>query len=143
MPNHMNLETAVATFLRAQEGKNRRPATLVVDGKTQKDAFLLTVGCNTKFVGRGMKLAPCASVCDGRIDLVIVRRASRYEMLKLFCRVHSGSHLALPYVECLSTRQFAVRTEHPGPINLDGNVTQEQFREIEVEIVPAALQVFL
>ncbi len=29
MPHHMNLETAVATFLRAQEGKNRRPATLV------------------------------------------------------------------------------------------------------------------
>lgn len=121
----------------------RRPATLVVDGVTQEDAFHLTVGCNTKFVGRGMRLAPRASVCDGRIDLVIVRKASRYQMLRLFCLVYSGLHLSLPYVDCLSTRQFSVRTEQPGSINLDGNVTSEQFSEIEVEIVPAALQVFL
>ena len=118
----------------------RRPARLVLDGEVVDDEFLFIIGCNTKFTGREMQLAPHADIGDGKIDVVVLRRASRLQMLRLFWKVFSGSHLSLSYVEYHQVRSFAIESAGHEVLDLDGEI--KGTAPVQVQMLPAALQVF-
>ena len=69
--HHRYGAAALWQILRA---KHRR-ATLSLDGQTIDDEFLFVMACNPKFTGSGMKVAPHAEIGDGKLDVVVVRRA--------------------------------------------------------------------
>ena len=130
---------AVAALWHILRAKSRR-AKLVLDGRAVDDDFLFVIACNAKFTGSGMKLAPHAEVGDGKIDVVVLRRASRRQMLKLFTKVYDGSHLALGYVEYHQVRSFAIESEGHEPLDLDGEI--KGHAPLWAEVLPAALRVF-
>jgi diacylglycerol kinase (ATP) len=87
-----------------------------------------------------MQLAPHADISDGKIDVVVLRRASRMQMLRLFRRVFSGSHLSLGCVEYHQVRSFAIETEGHETLDLDGEIKGSA--PVQVQMLPAALQVY-
>lgn len=117
-----------------------RRARLVLDGRAVDDEFLFVIGCNTKFTGKGMQLAPRAEIDDGKIDVVVLRRASRRQMLSLFSRVFDGSHLSLDYVEYYQVASFAVESAGRETLDLDGEMKAQA--PLAVEMLPGALEVF-
>lgn len=119
---------------------NRRRATLILDGREVEDEFLFVIGCNTKFTGRGMKLAPRAEIDDGKIDVVVVRRASRLQMLELFKRVFDGSHTSLSCVEYHQVRSFAIESAGREVLDLDGEI--KGTAPVRVQMLPGALRLF-
>lgn len=118
----------------------RRRARLVLDGQVHDDEFLFLIACNTKFTGANMKLAPRAELDDGRLDVVVVRRASRLQMLRVFAGVYDGSHLKLPCVEYYQVRSFSLESAGREPLNLDGEM--KGTAPVRAEVLPAALRVF-
>jgi diacylglycerol kinase (ATP) len=120
---------------------NRRRARLILDSELHDDEFLFVIGCNTRFTGRKMQLAPHADIGDGKIDVVVLRRASRLQMLRLFRRVFSGSHLSLGYVEYHQVRSFAIESEGNETLDLDGEIKGRA--PVKVQMLPAALQVYV
>ncbi len=133
------LRYAIATLIFMCRPRPRF-ARLILDGQISEDDFLLVVGCITKFTGNGMMLAPRAEIDDGKIDVVVVRQASRLEMLRLFRRVFDGSHLELPHVEYYQVRRFAIELDDQQPLNLDGEVAGKA--PFSVEMMPGALRIF-
>jgi YegS/Rv2252/BmrU family lipid kinase len=118
----------------------RRQATFTLDGQTLDDEFLFIIACNPKFTGSGMKLTPYAELGDGLIDVVVVRRATRWEMLKLFTRVFDGSHLTLKFVEYHQVRSFSIESRTHDRMNLDGEM--KGHTPVSAEVLPAALALF-
>jgi YegS/Rv2252/BmrU family lipid kinase len=118
----------------------RRPAKIILDGREVEDEFLFVIGCNTKFTGRGMKLAPRAEIDDGKIDVVVVRRASRRQMLELFRRVFDGSHMSLSCVEYHQVRSFAIESAGREVLDLDGEI--KGTAPVRVQMLPGALRLF-
>lgn len=118
----------------------RRRARVTLDGQALEGDFLLVAGCNTRFTGKGMNLAPGAEAGDGLIDVVLVRRASRLQILLMLGRVFSGTHLALPCVEVRRVCSFAIESRSPHPLNLDGELTGST--PVEVAVLPSALRIF-
>ncbi len=118
----------------------RRRATLSLDGQAIDDEFLFVMACNPKFTGSGMKLAPHAETGDGKLDVVVVRRATRWQMLKLFTKVFDGSHVALDYVEYHQVRSFAITCQSHGPLDLDGEM--KGHTPMSAEVIPSALRIF-
>jgi len=118
----------------------RRRAKLVLDDKILEDEFLLVAACNTKFTGKGMQLAPKAEIDDGLLDVVLVRRASRLQMMKLFSRVFDGSHVALSCVEYHQVRSIRIEPENSDTLNLDGEIAGST--PVSAEVLPAALRIF-
>ena len=118
----------------------RRRARLVLDGQAVDDEFLFVIACNPKFTGSGMKLAPHAEIGDGKIDVVVVRRATRWQMWKLFTKVFDGSHLSLGYVEYHQVRSFAIESTGREPLDLDGEM--KGHTPVFAEVLPSALRVF-
>jgi diacylglycerol kinase (ATP) len=87
-----------------------------------------------------MELAPKAEIGDGKVDVVVVRRASRLQMLMLFKRVFDGSHLSLHCVEYHQVRSFSIASDGVDLLNLDGELKGST--PASAEIIPAALRVF-
>lgn len=118
----------------------RRWARVVLDGQILEDTFLFVAGCNTKFTGKRMQLAPNAEICDGKIDIVLVRRATRFQMLQLFRKVFDGSHLSLPCVEYHQVRSFGIESKRPDCLNLDGEI--KGMTPMTAEVMPGSLRFF-
>ena len=116
-----------------------RPARITLDGTPRDDEFLLVLACNTKYVGSGMLAAPRAAIDDGLMDVVIVRRASRWRMLQLLRRVHDGSHVDMPEVEYHQVRSLAIETPSREPLNLDGEL--KGTTPLVAEVLPGAVRV--
>jgi YegS/Rv2252/BmrU family lipid kinase len=53
---------------------------------------------NGRFFGGGMKIAPHASLVDGLLDLVVVRKLSFARIAGDGARIYTGTHLSLPEV---------------------------------------------
>ena len=109
-------------------------------GQANDDEFLFIIACNPKFTGSGMKLAPHAEIGDGKIDVVVVRRATRWQMLKLFTKVFDGSHIFLDYVEYHQVRSFAIEFDGPDLLDLDGEM--KGHAPLSAEVLPSALRIF-
>ncbi len=118
-----------------------RRATLVLDGQSVEDDFLFVIGCNTKFTGKGMRLAPRAEIGDGKIDVIVLRRATRRQMLRLLARVFDGSHLALGCVEYYQVRSFAIESPGCEVLDLDGEIAGAA--PVRVQMLEAALRIFV
>ena len=118
----------------------RRHARVALDGQILEDHFLFAAGCNTKFTGKGMKLAPRAETHDGKLDVILVRHASRFQLLRLFQRLFDGSHVAMAGVETHQVRSFAITTVGPDPLNLDGELSGAT--PMSLVMRPGALRIF-
>lgn len=124
-------------ILRAQQ----RPARLVLDERVVEDEFLFILACNTRFTGKGMLVAPAAEIDDGKIDVVVVRHATRLQMLELFRKQSDGSHVSLPFVEYHQVRSFAIESDRRDLLNLDGELKGNT--PASAEMIPAALRLFV
>jgi diacylglycerol kinase (ATP) len=72
---------------------------LEVDEEPARRVAITTVCCNNgRFFGGGMKIAPDASMIDGRLDLVVVGKLPFRKILAQGPRLYVGAHLALPEV---------------------------------------------
>ena len=100
----------------------RRDSKLIVDGKERDGAFSFIIACNTKYVGKDMKMAPKAKIDDGEIDLIIVKKTSSFTLFSVFPKLFDGSHIdhnACEYVHCKS---FSIQPNELGSLNIDGEI---------------------
>ena len=65
--------------------------------------MLVAVG-NTPSYGGGLRICHGAVVDDGLLDVVIVHRISRAELVRVFPTVRTGAHLRHPAVEVRRAR---------------------------------------
>ena len=130
----------IASAIEVLKGK-RRQAKLIVDGKESSSRFNFILACNTQYTGKGMRMAPFADVSDGLIDLVIVRKATRLQMLRLLPKVFDGSHVESPLLEYVKAKQYTLIPEVDEVINVDGELTENT--PIRVEMIHHACQVFV
>ena len=87
-----------------------------------------------------MLLAPQAKIDDGQLDLLLVRRASRRQMLQLFHHIYDGRHIDLPFVEFWTVSRLTVEQDRAGPLTLDGDLFTAQ--AVTLEVLPSALRLF-
>ncbi len=130
---------SIAAMMHILSIKHRR-AKLILDGQLFDDDFLFITACNTRFTGKGMQLAPQADAGDGKLDIVLVRHATRLQMFKLFRKVFNGSHLSLPYVEYRQVHSFSIEQAGVNSLLLDGELKGSS--PVSVDMIPTALKIF-
>ena len=111
----------VASIIEVLKGKDRI-ATLTLDEEVIKENFIFIIGCNTIHTGKAMKMAPLAQLNDGKIDLIIVRKTSRINLLKLFPKLFSGDHIKSPLVEYRQVQNFSISLEETNDLTIDGEI---------------------
>ncbi len=100
----------------------QRISKLLLDGENREEDFILIIACNTVHTGKAMKVAPYAKIDDGKIDLVIVKKASKLKLLKLFPKLFNGEHVKSDLVEYLQVKNFSLRPKNRSQLNIDGEL---------------------
>ena len=111
----------VASILEVLKGK-KRISRLVLDGEVVDDDFVFVIACNTIHTGKAMRIAPNAKFDDGKIDLIIVRNASKTELLKLFPKLFTGEHVKSKLVECRQVQKFSIISDENSSLIIDGEL---------------------
>ncbi len=130
---------AVATLVQILRPKPIE-ARLRLDDRVIEDRFLFVLGCNTRYTGTDMIVAPHARVDDGLLDVVVLRNTSRWQTLQMFRRVFKGTHLSLPCIECHQVRTMAIESEGSQALNLDGELKGRS--PLTAEVMAGALRVY-
>lgn len=111
-----------------------------IDGEEKTFEAMLCSVANSPFFGGGMKVAPGAKIDDGFLDVFIVNKISRLELLKVFPKVYSGDHITHPAVEFIRAKKITLTPAVPMPAYSDGEPVGHA--PVTAEIAPGLLKVY-
>ena len=127
-------------ILMAIMANNRRHATLTIDGHTFEDDFTLFLIQNSQTGGSLLPLAPGASLDDGMMDIGILKKMKRGQILKAFGQLKKeGRHVFHPMVDYYRFKTLEISTPKPTAINVDGeNIGSTP---LKMTVMPSALKI--
>ncbi len=109
------------------------------DGQVQAGKWIAIVVSNGPRFGGGFKVAPGASVTDGKLDLVAVRDAQPWRRLQLFVRARLGTHLGQPEVERLAVDRVRLQFDSPPLVDADGELHRIHGTVMDISVTTGAL----
>lgn len=102
--------------------------------------FCAIVASNGPRFGGGFRVAPGASVTDGKVDLVSVRDAPPRRRLQLFVRARMGTHLGQPEVERWPATKLTLNFEEAPLLDADGELHAIASKELRIRVDPGAIR---
>ena len=112
-----------------------------INNKEYYSTFTFIIACNTKYVGKGMYMAPNADVSDGLLDLIVVKgNLSRTLLFKTLPKLFKGTHITDSNVTYHQVSNFSLITQEEDLLNIDGELKGKT--PIDVKIIPNAIEVF-
>lgn len=111
---------------------------LQVDGQSSERQAMLCVVSNSGVFGGGMLVVPDASVVDGLLDLLVLKKMSRIKLVRIFPRVYKGTHVTDPAVEITRAKEVAIEAAGM-PIYSDGEFVG--MAPFVAKVLPKALSV--
>ena len=113
-----------------------------IDGVKASFSAMLCAIANGPAFGGGMRIAPEASMSDGKLDLFVVHSISRLELIKIFPKVYTGGHVTHPAVEFFKGEHIRIQPSSesgPVPAFADGESVGEG--SLDARIAAGALPV--
>ena len=103
------------------------PYTIEIDGQTIEGEKTLLCVCNGRYYGGGFNPVPEADPADGLLDVLVVEKVSRLQVLGVIGKYKDGKYAQLPkLVRHFRTKEVTVHCEKPTPVNLDGELMTAQ-----------------
>ncbi|HME01146.1 MAG TPA: diacylglycerol kinase family protein [Terriglobia bacterium] len=118
-----------------------QPLELRSDGESFSGEVMFAVVGNSISYGGGLKLTPHARVDDGLLDVCIVPRMTKPELLWWVPRAYHGRHLAHPRIRYFQARTITLQSSSPMELFGDGEFIQEL--PATIEVAPRALRVIV
>jgi diacylglycerol kinase (ATP) len=119
---------------------------IVTDEETIDAEVLMLSLCNGPREGGGFFVAPEAKPDDGMFHYAMIERVSRPMMFRLIPEVMKGTHGRFKPVHLGHFKHMQLQTELPLPIHTDGEMfagLTSNVREVEIEILPGAIQMIV
>jgi diacylglycerol kinase (ATP) len=99
------------------------------------------VASNGPRFGGGFRVAPEASVTDGKVDVIAVRDAPPLRRLQLFVRARLGTHIGQPEVTRNPVSDVTLRFAEPPMLDADGELHSLGSIELRIRVQPGAIRV--
>jgi len=109
-----------------------------IDGRNYSRRAMLIAVANGPSYGGGMKICPSARFDDGLLDVLILSQVSIFELIRVFPKVYSGSHISHPAIEVIKGREISVNA--PAKAFADGEYIAEL--PISIRVEPGSLKVW-
>jgi diacylglycerol kinase (ATP) len=139
--NRLRWPRGAAVYKRATleelPGLRPLPLTLIVDGVSHEVSVTLIAVGNGAYFGGDMQICPAADPFDGLLDVTVVGKLGRVELLRFFPTVFTGTHLAHPQVSTYRGRVIELR----GPAELWADGEPMGLLPVTLEAIPRALRI--
>ncbi|HUO84678.1 MAG TPA: diacylglycerol kinase family protein [Thermoanaerobaculia bacterium] len=90
------------------------------DGDRQEVEMMFAAIGNSSRYGGGIQVVPPAMIDDGLLDVCLVERCSKLDLLRTLPLAYSGKHITRPYVSLLRGRRFRFESEEHLEVFADG-----------------------
>jgi len=107
----------------------------------KRGRMLMVTVSNGRFLGGAFKIAPHASVLDGKLDACFFSDAGVVERVKLFLGALRGTHLGMPSVSSAGVRELTLTFADKPKMEMDGELRTARSRTVELKCIPGALSV--
>ncbi|MFQ5777765.1 MAG: diacylglycerol/lipid kinase family protein [Terriglobia bacterium] len=112
---------------------------LVTDSEEFSGEVMWVAVANAPYYGGGLRIAPEAALDDGIMDICVIERMSRTQMLALYPRLRTGAHLRASHVRYFRACRVELRAPPGAALFGDGELIGRLPAELHVE--PAAVRV--
>lgn len=113
------------------------------DASPTRIDHLMLVVANANYFGGSFHIAPRARLDDGRLDAVSIANAGALERARLFSLVGKGRHEGHAKVTIRTARRLRIEAAPGLRYEVDGEVLSSASGILEIESIPAALEVFV
>jgi YegS/Rv2252/BmrU family lipid kinase len=119
----------------------RQPTmTLAWDGGQVTQRILMVSAGNGRRAGGGFYLTPEARLDDGLLDYMYADALSRPAILRLLPKAMKGTHIYDPAAHLGRTTRLVITSATPLPVHCDGEILAVGTQEVDIEVLPARLQ---
>ena len=115
------------------------PLRIRLDDRTIEKECVAVMIQNTPWTGGGLHMAPDALVDDGALDVVVVERIGRLDLMVNFPKAYRGRHFDHPSFSVHRSRTVAIDAPEPLPKMFDGDLRGTT--PLEADVLPGALRV--
>jgi len=120
-----------------------RALDVAIDGALRGKGknLLMAVASNGRSLGGAFRIAPTASVTDGKLDFCLISDTNVVGRVRTFAGALRGTHLELPGVTSIKAESMSLTFADPPAMEVDGELQQATTRTVRIECVPNALTV--
>ena len=112
-----------------------------VEGRTIDDRFTLICVCNGRFYGGGYEPVPEARPDDGKLEVLLVKKVSRFQVARIIGKYKVGRYAEMPEIFThFSTDRVRIRCDRDEVVNLDGEARWS--RDVEIRLSDKKLRFF-
>lgn len=112
-----------------------------LDDRTVRTRALTVAISNGPYTGAGMTVAPEARLDDGRLDVRVFERFSKFELARHFLSIMFGRRAYAPRVSTYRSRFVRISSAHPLPARADSHDVGST--PVEFGVKPRALRVIV
>lgn len=106
-----------------------------------RGSMLMITASNGSWLGGAFKIAPTASVLDGRLDVCFFSDSNVAERVRLFVGAMRGTHIGMRSVTSVSIEQMTLTFPTNPSMEMDGELRVARSHTVELRSVPRALSV--
>jgi diacylglycerol kinase (ATP) len=120
-----------------------RGLDVTVDGARRVEGakLLMAVASNGRWLGGAFRIAPTASITDGKLDFCLLADNNVLGRVRIFAGALRGTHLTLPGVTSVKAESLSLTFADSPAMEMDGELQQATSRTVRIECVPKALTV--
>lgn len=112
-----------------------------INGERIDSDLTMICVCNGRYYGGGFNPIPEADPSDGMLDVLLVRKVSRWNIASLIGKYKSGRYKELHHVaRYFRTRELKITCDKDSAINLDGELRMA--REIHIRVAEEKVRFF-
>lgn len=97
-----------------------RPVRIRTENGSRDEEIMFAAVGNSRQYGGGIRITPDAVLDDGLLDLCIVHRTTRGQLLKTLPMAYTGAHVKSAFVEMARGREFHFESDVPMAVYADG-----------------------
>lgn len=102
-------------------------------------AHMLVIANGSQFGNKAL-IAPNASLEDGRMNIILVRKPPLYRLPGLFYRLFTGTLKDAPWIKSFTCREMTVKASRELHLHIDGE-TKEMAGRLEIKVLPGTLRI--
>src|SRR5258705_1811900 len=111
------------------------------DADVKQGQMLMITVSNGRWLGGAFKIAPHASVLDGKLDACFFGDSNILERARLFVCALRGTHLDMRGVSSAKVQEFSLTFPAPPSMEVDGELRTARSATVRIQCVPLALSV--
>lgn len=104
-----------------------------VDGVVRDEEVMFVVVGNSPRYGAGVHIAPTARIDDGILDLYVIGKATKWQLLTTMPLAYKGRHVSKPFVSWQRGKDFRFQSPEPMEIYADGELVGHTPATIRLE----------